>query len=234
MPRYKTIGILGGMGPEATAYLYLRVIQLFQQEYGAVYDSDFPEINIINLPIPDVVENLNEQGRVKRMLIGAVKKLEAYGVDFIAIPCNTVTHYINDMQAAVSISIINIVEETANEVLKSRVKRVGLLGTEATIKSRIYADLLCGVRIFTLGQAEQAVTTKIIMDLLAGKKSVEDKERLEEYIQKLKSLGAEKIILGCTELPLLLKGNADVFDTLEILAKTTVERAAGVKVLKER
>ena len=76
MSKYKTIGILGGMGPEATAGLYLRIIQLFQQKYGAIYDSDFPEIIIVNLPIPDVVENADEQNLVKEMLIQGVSKLE--------------------------------------------------------------------------------------------------------------------------------------------------------------
>ncbi len=62
----KTIGIIGGMGPEATAELYLRIIRIFQREYGARYDSDFPEIVIVNLPIPDIVENTNEKEKVRK------------------------------------------------------------------------------------------------------------------------------------------------------------------------
>ncbi|HZX10852.1 MAG TPA: aspartate/glutamate racemase family protein, partial [Acidobacteriota bacterium] len=98
MTKYKKIGILGGMGPEATADFYLRIIRIFQKKYGAIYDSDFPEILIINLPIPDVVENPKEEDKVREMLINAVKKLEKSGADFIAIPCNTVTYYISEMK----------------------------------------------------------------------------------------------------------------------------------------
>ncbi len=225
MSKYKTIGILGGMGPEATADLYLRIIQLFQQKYGAIYDSDFPEIIIVNLPIPDVVENANEQNIVKEMLIEGIKKLEKAGADFVAIPCNTVTYYIKEMQNAVSIPIINILQETANEVIRSGVKKVGLLGTETTIKSKIYNNVLRGLQILALEKSEQIETTKVIMNILAGRKNSEDREKLLEFVQKLKDKGAKKVILGCTELPLLIKVNVDVFDTLEILAKSTVERA---------
>lgn len=226
MPNYKKIGILGGMGPEATADFYLRIIRLFQKKYGSVYDSDFPEIFIVNLPIPDVVENPNEENKVREMLINAVKKLEKSGADFIVIPCNTVTYYISEMKNAVSIPIINIIKETANEVLKSGIKKVGLLGTEMTIKSNIYANVLKDIQVLTLNEIEQKETTKIILNILAGKKSRKDKKKLIEFIQKLKDLGAGKVILGCTELPLAIKGNIDAFDTLDILAKSTVERAA--------
>ncbi len=225
MSKYKTIGILGGMGPEATADLYLRIIQLFQQKYGAIYDSDFPEIIIVNLPIPDVVENANEQNRVKQMLIDGVKKFEKAGADFVAIPCNTVTYYIKDMQNSVSIPIINILQETANAVRKDGIKQVGLLGTETTIKSKIYDNVLKDFQILTLEKPEQIETTRIIMNILAGRKNLEDREKLFEFVQKLKDKGAKKVILGCTELPLLIKANDDVFDTLEILAKSVIERA---------
>ena len=231
MSKYKTIGILGGMGPEATADLYLHIIQLFQQKYGAIYDSDFPEIIIVNLPIPDVVENANEQNAVKEMLIEGVKKLEKTGADFVAIPCNTVTYYIKEMQNAVSIPIINILQETANEVIRSRVKKVGLLGTETTIKSKIYDNVLRELQILTLEKLEQIETTKIIMNILAGRKTSEDRKKLLEFVQKLKNKGAEKIILGCTELPLLIKENNDVFDTLEILAKSTVKMASLIMLI---
>ena len=225
MIKYKTIGILGGMGPEATAELYLRIIRFFQQKYGAIYDSDFPEIIIVSLPILDVVENSDEQSKVKEMLIGGVQKLEKVGADFVAIPCNTVTYYIKEMQDAVSIPIINVLQETANEVIRSGVKKIGLLGTETAIKSKIYADVLANVQIYTLNEAEQKATTKIIINILTGKKSKEDRQKLTEFIQRLKNLGAEKVILGCTELPLLIRKNDDVFDTLEILLKSAVERA---------
>ena len=100
-----------------------------------------------------------------------------------------------------------------------------MLGTETTIKSKIYDNVLRELQILTLEKLEQIETTKIIMNILAGRKNPEDREKLLEFVQKLKKKGAKKVILGCTELPLVVKSNDDVFDTLEILAKSAVERA---------
>ena len=88
---YRKVGIIGGMGPEATAEMYRRIIKVFQRRYGAVYDSDYPEMVIVNLPIPDVVEREGYSSAVKDMLVETASKLKEYGVDFIAIPCNTVS-----------------------------------------------------------------------------------------------------------------------------------------------
>ena len=129
------------------------------------------------------------------------------------------------MQSTVSIPIINLLQETANAVKKSGVKQVGLLGTETTIKSKIYDKVLDGLQILTLEKPEQTETTKIIMNILAGRKNPEDRKKLLGLIQKLRNNGAKKVILGCTELPLLIKANDDVFDTLETLAKSVIERA---------
>lgn len=234
MSKYKTIGILGGMGPEATAELYFSIIKLFQQKYGAIYDSDFPEIIIVNLPIPDVVKNVDKQNKVKEMLIEGIRKLEKAGANFVAIPCNTVTYYIKEMQESISIPIINILQETANEVIKSKVKKIGLLGTETIIKSEIYKYFLKDIQILTLNKLEQSETTKIIMNILAGQKNTNDKEKLLEFIQKLREKGAEKVILGCTELPLLIKENDEVFDTLDILTKSVIKRTLNLnKDLKQ-
>lgn len=227
MSKYKTIGILGGMGPEATADLYLRIIQIFQKKYGAIYDFDFPEIIILNLPIPDVVEKNKEGDEVKDMLISGVKRLENAGARFIAIPCNTVTYYISDMQKAAPIPIINILQEAANTALKEGLRKVGLLGTEMTIKNKIYDDILDKIEILKLNEKEQKETTKVIINILSGKKTEEDKVLLERFINKLRYNGAEKVILGCTELPLIIKNNEYVIDTLQILAEESVRRSVN-------
>ena len=120
--KYKKIGILGGMGPEATAELYLKIIKIFQDKFGAKYDSDYPEIMIYNLPLPDVVEKIDQSSKIKEMLVKGVQKLESWGVDFIAIPCNTVNFFLPEMRTAVSIPILSILEETAKEVNKLELK----------------------------------------------------------------------------------------------------------------
>ncbi|MBI4440101.1 amino acid racemase [Candidatus Woesearchaeota archaeon] len=224
MQKYETIGILGGMGPEASAELYFNIVKLFQKKYGAVYDRDFPEIIIVNLPIPDVVETAKDRAKVKTMLIAAVKKLEMAGANFVAIPCNSVMKYLPEMQKAISIPIINLVKETANIVENCGLKKVGLLATELTIKSRTYEKALGSVKLLTLSNSRQEETTKIIMNILAGKKLPSDRQMLIQFTKQLERAGAEKVILGCTELPLLVKGG-NLINTLQVLAKASVERS---------
>ncbi len=222
---HKTIGILGGMGPEATAELYLRIIKSFQNERNAVKDSEFPEIILLSLPLPDVVESIEDEETARTMLIDGVKRLEESGAAFVAIPCNTVTYFMPDMKNAVSIPVLDILEETACVVRKSEHKKVGLLGTEQTIKSNIYKNALQEVEILTLPPTNQKEVTRIILRILSGKKLEEDKARLADFVGRLNSLGAESVILGCTELPLILRSYSGTLDTLEILANAVVKRA---------
>ncbi len=221
--KYKTIGILGGMGPEATAELYLRIIRIFQQQFGAKYDDDFPEIIIVNLPIPDVVEIIDNM-EVEQMLIAGVKKLENAGADFIAIPCNTINYFFSQMQNAVRIPILNLLQKTAAEVIENKFQKIGILATEMTIQTNIYGAVLKEVQLLVPEIKKQKAITNIIMNILAGNKYQADIDFLQELIARFKNIGCEKIILGCTELPLLIK-NADAIDTIDILAKAIVKEA---------
>lgn len=227
--KYKTIGILGGMGPEATAELYLRLIRIFQQEYGAKYDDDFPEIIIINLPIPDVVEKPTEEKRVEQMLVAAAQKLQTMGADIIAVPCNTVMSFLPSLQRAVSIQILNPVEEAAADVKRLGMATVGIIATEMTLSNQLYQEQMQETRFLIPDKKAQQQTTKIIMNILAGQKRDDDKMLLLDLIKTLKNSGAEKVILGCTELPLLIKDNIDTIDTVGILAKAIVREVISEK-----
>ena len=92
--KFKTVGILGGMGPEATASLYLEIVKIFQKKFNAKYDKDFPPFFIYSSPIPDVVENqFNEEILIKLLQEGA-KKIESAGANFMVVACNTVQKYL--------------------------------------------------------------------------------------------------------------------------------------------
>ena len=139
---YKTIGVLGGMGPEATAFFYSEIIRLFQKQCGAKYDSDYPEILIYNLPLPDVVRKPVKQSRVTDILQYGLRKLEAAGADFIVAPCNTINAFYEEMCRCVSIPVYNIIDETAAKVSASGIKKVGILGTLLTLKTNLYGKAL--------------------------------------------------------------------------------------------
>jgi len=225
----KTIGILGGMGPEATAELYLRIVRNFQLK-GAKYDSDFPEFYINSIPLPDVIENNISESLVKTMLIDGVKKLEYLGSSFIAIPCNSVFTYYKEMHDAVKIPIINIMEETAKEAGKKGYKKVGLLGTKLTTRNKLFEKSLKKYDVLTINPTikQQDTITKVIVNILKGKKLKNDKKKLLLISNCLKKLGAEAIILGCTELPLITKNNnknIKFLDTIEIIANAIMKKS---------
>jgi len=192
------------MGPEATIDLYSKIIKIWQKN-GALYDSDFPEIIIYNLPLPDIVENPEDKEKIKSFLIKGVKKLESAGSSFIAVPCNSACFFIKDMRKSVSIPIISI-----PELIKG--KNLGILGTEFTIKNKLYKNTI------NPAKKQQKQITKVIMNILAGKKTEQDRDIIIKIIEDLKSKGAKKVILGCTELPLLIK-RLDAINTIDVLSK---------------
>jgi aspartate racemase len=221
----KTIGVLGGMGPESTALFYQQVIQQCRKQYGARYDQDFPRIVIYNLPIPNIFEKVEAPGKLSQQLVEAAKKLQSIGADFIVMPCNTVHYFYDNIKNNLSIPVLSIVEETANKVKSRGCKQIGILGTTTTIESGIYNKDLKKWDITILFPKQQNEVTTIIDHILTGKKSGEDKSKLKQIIGKLKQDGAEGVILGCTEFPLLLQQeemNIEIFDTLNILAESTV------------
>ena len=227
--KYKTIGILGGMGPAATAELYNRIISTFQISFNAKYDSDFPPVIIYSLPLPDIVENVKSEKAIVNMLVEAVKKLENAGASLIAVPCNSVFYYFDQMQSAISIPIINIMNETAREIFTKRYQRVGLLGTRLTIKKKLFDKSLkkYGISIINPTANQQKLLTKIIMNVLSGKELRKDTIQLQSTIRYLQNKGAEAVILGCTELPLIMsKKNTtiELFDTIQVITNAVINR----------
>lgn len=233
MRKYKTIGILGGMGPTATADLYNRIISIFQNRFNAKYDKDFPEMVIISLPIPDIVENIENEKITIDMLIDAAKRLEKAGSSFIAIPCNTAHAYLNKLRKSVEIPVISIMEETAKFCSNKSLLNVGLLSTEFTKSKKVY-DLefdKININLIKLNDKSQAILTSLIMDVLQGKINQSNKDILLELIKNLKNKNAEGVILGCTEFPLVVKQeDCDILliDTTAILAEACVRESTKV------
>jgi len=224
----RVIGVLGGMGPESTAIFYHELILQCQKQYKAQYDKDYPEMFIYNLPIPDIVEGLKNPKKILPILIKGAKKLETIGVDFLVMPCNTAHYFFDDVKKEVSIPFLSIIEETAKKVKSKKYKKVGLLATETTIKYKIYNQIFNEYGIDIVVPKEQDKLTKIILNILAGKKLEKDKNELKKIIKELKNNGIKAIILGCTDLPILLKPeeiDLEAFDTIEVLAESTIKYA---------
>lgn len=227
----KTIGILGGMGPEATADLYMRIVKICQIKYGAKFDSDYPQIIINSIPLPDVVEAKNIDN-IYSFLSSGVKILENAGADFIVIACNTVQFLVSKLREEIKIPIIGIPEETLKIVKSNNIKKVGLLATKNTIKMEAFdkeAEKF-GMNILTPILEQQNKITNVIMNILSGSKFEQDKLTLQQIIEDLINRGAEAVIIGCTDLPLIINNNGSkvlLLDTTEVLAQASVREAFG-------
>lgn len=227
----KTIGMLGGMGPLASANLYYKIVEVAQNEYHAEQDTDFPPMFIYSLPLVGFDESgFVDSAPIKGQLIEGVKKLEKGGSDFIIIACNTVHYFYTEMQEAIDIPIISITEETARAVANKGYNKVGLLTSESTHELGFYQDVLhkYGVETLSVTEEQQKVLNQVILDVMSGKQGGEDKEDMKKIIDDLYEQGAQSIVLGCTELPLALtQHDVDMalFASTEIIAQAALEYA---------
>lgn len=231
--KVKTIGVLGGMGPESTAYFFQRIIELTPGQL----DQDHIPIIIYNNPkIPDRTEAILKQGEnpVPALLQG-ISILEQAGSDFICIPCNTVHYYYQELQKHAAVPLVNLIDEVVRSVLAedSNLKRVGLLATPGTIKSRLYQKAFQQHGIDVITPEDWTLN-----DLGSAIHRIKGKSKEYGFIQELAGALMEReiqaIVLGCTELSLIrsnLSVNVPIFDSVEILAKKVVNIALNYETL---
>jgi aspartate racemase len=226
----KKCGIVGGMGPEASALFYMKIIKQFTHTKG------YPPILMYSVPEPfqvaDSFLQCNQDGHVLRELVVDGIQMVHDKVDFCVIPCNTAHIYISAIREAAKVPIFSIVEETCRYLKIQKIKKVGILATTATIENQLYTRPLCEnniVPILPLA-CQQTVISKIIGRLVKGEILASDKAALLTIIEELKKMGAECIILACTDLPILLSQkdiDFPLFDTLDILAEVAKNAIIG-------
>ena len=197
----KTIGILGGMGPLATADLF-RKITLFTK---AGCDNDHIRVYIdSNAQIPDRTAAILNGGKDPLPeMRAALHSLEACGASCVIMPCNTAHGFYDAVCAAVDIPVLHMIKLTAQELRREGVKRAGLLATDGTVRTGIYDKCFegSGIELLTPSQdAQSAVMELIYKGVKAGRRDF-DTSRFEKAARELSERGAQTLILGCTELP---------------------------------
>jgi len=232
MTKHKTIGILGGMGAEATVDLYMGIWKYYQNNFGAKYDIDFPPMIIYSIPIPDVVESLENEQVTLEMLQNTAKNLENNGCDFIVIACNTVQFLLENIRQAVNIPIIGIAEVNAKHLKTKGIKKVGILATEVAIEKQVYDGAMTniGISLIKPTAEDQEIVTEVIMTQLAGKTTRSETNKLANIAEHLKFQGAEAILLACTDLPLVIN-QKDTDVPLINCTETYVNEAAKLAIL---
>lgn len=220
------IGVLGGMGPEASAAFYLRIIKLFQVEMGARHNFEYPEMLIHNIPSPDNVEE-GVDDELKEYLLSSVALLENAGMQLLAIPCNSAHVHIEAVVEETTSVVMNILAETARAVQAAGASRVLLLGTKSTLNYGTYLPYLDRYDIETVipSNSQQEVLTRAIMAVCNGSVDSRTRQDVLDIIDDYANI--DGVVLGCTEIPLIV-GQNDIsvtcFDTNEILARATFER----------
>lgn len=223
-----TIGVLGGMGPEATVRLY----GLLVSHTPAKRDQDHLRILVDNNSnIPDRTAAILDGGADPLTeLEASARLLERAGASFLVIPCNTAHHWLPRLRSRVGIPILDMVGETATAVSEHRpaLRRVGLLATTGTLRTQLYPSALRvgGVTTLEPTAEEQARVMAVIYGIKAGDRGVRpDLVRLGRILLER---GAAALILGCTELSLVDEMHAlgcPLFDPLDIVARRAVEVA---------
>lgn len=227
----KIIGLIGGMSWESSLEYYRIMNETVKEILGGLHSAksimfsyDFKEI-----------EALQRQGKWKELtqsMTDIAKKLEESGAKLIVICTNTMHKVADEMQKNLSIPIIHIADTTAEKIIEGRLQQVGLIGTKFTMEEDFYKDRLKkkhNLEVIVPDANERQVVHDIIYhELVVGELKERSKKDLLEIIQQLKNKGAEGIILGCTELPLLIKQediDIPLFDTTTIHARSAVKYA---------
>lgn len=227
----RIIGLIGGMSWESSQEYYRIINETVKERLGGLhsakiimYSVDFEEI-----------EKLQHQGKWKELtelMIDAAQRVEKAGADFVVLCTNTMHKMADEVQKNIKIPLLHIADATAEKIKEKGLGPIGLLGTKFTMEENFYKGRLKkkhGLDVIIPSEEERQIVHDVIYkELCIGEIKQSSKEQFKKIIQNLVSNGAEGIILGCTEIPLLIKQEdveVPLFDTTMIHAKAAVEYA---------
>ncbi len=227
----KTIGLIGGMSWESSLEYYRIINETVKERLGnlhsaksIMYSIDFKELELL--------QNEGKWDEIALIMIDAAHRLERGGAEFIVLCTNTLHKLATEIQNSIEIPLLNIIDVTADKIMAQGLKNVGLLGTKFTMEGDFYKLVLqekYEITTIIPSAVERDIIHKIIYDeLCIGVLNPASYSKFLEIISNLKLAGAEGIILGCTEIPMLVtQGDVEgpLFDTTRIHAEAAVEFA---------
>lgn len=226
------LGVLGGMGPMAGAAFMARLVSLTEAER----DQDHIPAVLCNDPrVPDrSAARLGMGADPLQQMLAGIHLLERAGVQLIAIPCNTAHLWFDQIHASASVPVLHIIESACDDLKRQGIARgkVGLMGTAATLKLRLYQEPLeaRGYSVILPTQDETISLSVAAIELVKANRTEEAFEPAAECIRRLVGRGADAVVLGCTELPLSIPHNRRgefgtvLTDSIDALAKAVIER----------
>ncbi len=226
----KTIGLIGGTGWTSTIEYYRIINQGTNKRLGGlnsakciIHSFNYAEINALN--------KKDDHNGIFQLVLNAAEKLKNVSADLIVLCANTLHQYVDELEKLIDLPIVHIADATAKEIKKQNLTTIGLLGTRFTMEMDFYTKRLkaAGIKSLVPQKPEREFIHKAIMDELLKEELKRDtKESFLKIIDELNSAGAQGIVLGCTEIPLLINQDdthLPVFNTLEIHAKAAVDFA---------
>lgn len=227
----KKIGLIGGMSFESSLEYYKIINETAKLKLGGLhsaeclmYSVDFAEI--------ETLQHQNKWEELTTIMVNIAEKLKNGGADFIVICTNTMHKVANDIENRVGIKVLHIAEATGEKIIQKGMKKVGLLGTKFTMEGDFYKKVLeekYNIDVIIPEEIDREIVHEVIYnELCKGIINEASREKYKKIIDRLALKGAEGIVLGCTEIPLLIKqGDVDtpIFDTTTIHAVSAVKFA---------
>ena len=228
----KTVGLIGGMSWESTIPYYKIINEIVKEKLGGLHSA---QIILYSVEF-DEIEKCQSSGQWDKsaeILGNAAKKLELAGADFILICTNTMHKVAPQIQNMISVPIVHIADATADSLERDKVSKVALLGTKYTMTQDFYKSKLIdrGFEVFIPDEEDIEIVNHVIFDeLCVGVINKDSQKKFSEIIGKLKDKGAQAVILGCTEIGLLIREENSVlpiYDTTLIHASKAAELLLG-------
>ena len=228
----KTIGLIGGMSWESSAQYYAIINRAVRDRLGGSHSA---KILMHSLDFGEI-ERLQHDGDWSSLtvqMVDVAKRIQAGGADFVLICSNTMHLMADAMAAEIDIPLLHVVDQTSAAIVKAGLKRVGLLGTAFTMERPFYRDRLAaaGLEVLIPSDADRRDVHRVIYEeLVAGKFEPVSRQIYREVIARLVERGAQAIVLGCTEIMLLVDqsdSSVPLFDTTSLHALAAVDLALG-------
>lgn len=214
------IGVLGGIGPEATGEYYLKLIKGLQQT-GLIRDNrDFPYIVVHSIPAPELVDKNTSQ--YLEPYKAGLRAIDKSSVDAIVMVCNTIHLHHAELQKETSAPIMDLRQKVKERLARDEVKKIAVIGTPSTINEGLYR--FDGIDYVDLTEQEIDGLSSAIFKYNKGEDQETQKRFVENVARKTISEGAEAVVLGCTEFAVMLKdANVPKIDTLDVLVDGTID-----------
>jgi len=216
------IGVLGGIGPEATGIFYRQFIEKLQNKGIIRKNCDFPQIIINSVPAPELIYDTITDEDIQPYHDG-LQELDSFNADFIVMVCNTIHLFHKELQSKLNSPILDLREELKRILIQKDIESVLILGTPLTIKRELYK--FEGIQCYTPTEEEMSMLSDAIFSFNRGINKDEQVKKVSVICRKYLDQGAQKVILGCTEFAAMLENTElPTINTIDVLVDATVNK----------